>query len=52
MAWGVITFLIVPVVMFDDLGPVAGLKRSGQLLRTSWKAPHSPSGGLACSLSR
>ena len=36
MAWGVITFLIVPVVMFDDLGPVAGLKRSGQLLRTSW----------------
>lgn len=36
MAWGVITFLIVPVVMFDDLGPIAGLKRSGQLLRTSW----------------
>ena len=36
MAWGVITFLIVPVVMFDDLGPVAGLKRSGQLLRNSW----------------
>ena len=36
MAWGVITFLIIPVIMFDDLGPIAGLKRSGQLLRTSW----------------
>ena len=36
MAWGVITFLIIPVVMFDDLGPIKGLKRSGQLLRTSW----------------
>ena len=36
MAWGVITFLILPVIMFDDLGPIAGLKRSGQLLRTSW----------------
>ena len=36
MAWGGITFLIVPGVMFDDLGPIAGLKRSGQLLRTSW----------------
>lgn len=33
---GVITFLILPVIMFDDLGPIAGLKRSGQLLRTSW----------------
>ena len=36
MAWGVITFLILPVIMFDDLGPIKGLKRSGQLLRTSW----------------
>ena len=50
MAWGVITFLIVPVVMFDDLGPVAGPKRSGQLLRTSWENSQ-PKWALACSLS-
>ena len=51
MAWGVITFLIVPVVMFDDLGPVAGLKRSGQLLRTSWGKTSQHKWALACSLS-
>ena len=46
MAWGVITFLIVPVVMFDDLGPIAGLKRSGQLLRTSWGENLTAQGGF------
>jgi hypothetical protein len=35
-AWAVLTFLTVPIIMLEDLGPIAALKRSGQLLRNSW----------------
>ena len=35
-AWAVLTFLTVPIIMLEDLGPIAALKRSGHLLRASW----------------
>jgi hypothetical protein len=36
LGWAVVTFLTVPIIMLEDLGPIAALKRSGQLLRRSW----------------
>ncbi len=35
-AWAVVTFLTVPIIMLEDLGPIDALKRSGHLLRESW----------------
>jgi hypothetical protein len=35
-AWAVITFLTVPIIMLEDLGPIAALKRSGSLVRRTW----------------
>ena len=36
MAWQVASFLTVPAIVIDHLGPVEGLKRSASLLRRSW----------------
>lgn len=36
MAWTLITFLVVPVLVFEGIGPVAAIKRSTQLLRQTW----------------
>lgn len=35
-AWNVVTFLTVPIIVFEDLGPIAALKRSGHLLKQTW----------------
>lgn len=35
-AWNVVTFLSVPIIVFEDLGPINALKRSGQLLKQTW----------------
>jgi hypothetical protein len=35
-AWAVLTFLTIPIIMLEDLGPVAALKRSGELVKRSW----------------
>ncbi len=35
-AWEVVTFLVVPAVVIDELGPIEGLKRSGELFRRTW----------------
>jgi hypothetical protein len=35
-AWEVVTFLAVPVIVVEGSGPVAGLKRCGELFRTTW----------------
>ncbi len=34
--WSLITFLVVPIIMFEDLGPVAAIKRSTHLLKERW----------------
>ncbi len=36
VAWGVITFLVIPVLVVEGVGPVAAIKRSGSLLRQTW----------------
>ncbi len=35
-AWSVVTFLAVPIIVFEDVGPVNALKRSGSLLKQTW----------------
>src|SRR5437879_986186 len=36
VAWGIATYLVVPVLIFEKIGPWAAVKRSGSLLRTPW----------------
>jgi hypothetical protein len=35
-AWNVVTFLVVPVLVVENLGPLDAIKRSGGLLRKTW----------------
>ena len=35
-AWAIVTFLTVPVIMLEDVGPIDALKRSGTLLKQTW----------------
>ena len=35
-AWGVVTFLVVPILAAEGLGPIEALKRSWELLKRSW----------------
>jgi hypothetical protein len=36
VAWGLVTFLVVPVIALEGLGPWASVKRSGALFRQRW----------------
>lgn len=36
VAWGVATFLVVPVLVAEDVGPTNAIKRSGSLLKKTW----------------
>lgn len=36
IAWNLATFLVVPVLVVENLGPVDAIKRSGSLLRQTW----------------
>lgn len=35
-AWNLITFLVVPVLVVENIGPIDAIKRSGQLLKKTW----------------
>lgn len=35
-AWGVLTFLVVPILVVEQTGPFSSVKRSGELLRNTW----------------
>jgi hypothetical protein len=35
-AWAVVTFLTIPIIMLEDVGPWNALKRSGTLLKQTW----------------
>ena len=35
-AWSVATFLVVPVLVAEKVGPIEAIKRSGSLLRKTW----------------
>ena len=36
LAWAVATFLVVPVLAFEDVGPIEALKQSSHLIRTTF----------------
>lgn len=35
-AWNVVTFLVVPVLVVEGVGPIEAIKRSGSLLKKTW----------------
>lgn len=36
LAWGVATFLAVPILVLEDVGPIEAVKRSTSLLKRTW----------------
>jgi hypothetical protein len=36
VAWGMTTYLVVPVLIAEDRGPLASLRRSAQLVKDTW----------------
>jgi hypothetical protein len=36
MAWAAVTFMVVPILAAEKLGPFAAVRRSASLLRTTW----------------
>jgi hypothetical protein len=34
--WSLITFLVIPVLAFEDIGPIAAIKRSAGLFKQKW----------------
>jgi hypothetical protein len=36
MAWNIITYLAVPVLVIENVGPIEAVKRSGALLKKTW----------------
>jgi Family of unknown function (DUF6159) len=45
-AWGIVTFLVVPVMVAEGTNPFAAIKRSAQLLRKTWGEQIIGSGGI------
>jgi hypothetical protein len=45
-AWSVATFLVVPVLVVEKVGPIAAIKRSGSLLRQTWGEQLIGAGGI------
>ncbi|MBN1679795.1 MAG: hypothetical protein JW966_05855 [Anaerolineae bacterium] len=36
LAWNVVTYLVIPVLVVENVGPVEAIKRSGSLLKRTW----------------
>ena len=36
MAWNIITFLVIPVLVVEGVNPIEGIKRSASLLKKTW----------------
>jgi len=36
IVWGVATFFVVPIVAYENLGPIDAFKRSGSLMKQKW----------------
>ena len=36
MLWSLLTFFVVPVIAYEGLGPIAAIKRSGELFKNTW----------------
>jgi hypothetical protein len=44
--WGVLTYLVVPVLVTEGVGPIKAVKRSSSILRRTWGESLAGSGGL------
>jgi hypothetical protein len=44
--WAVLTFLAVPILVMEGLGPIAAIKRSSRLLKRTWGEQLIGSGGI------
>jgi hypothetical protein len=36
IAWSIATFFVVPIIAYEDIGPIDALKRSGTLMKEKW----------------
>jgi hypothetical protein len=45
-AWNLATFLVVPVLVMERVGPIEAIKRSGSLLRKTWGEQLIGAGGI------
>ncbi len=36
VAWSVVTFLVLPILVIEGIGPMAAVKRSGELFKRTW----------------
>lgn len=36
MVWSIVTFFVVPVLAYENTGPLAALKRSGKIMKEKW----------------
>lgn len=36
LAWAAVTFLVLPILIIEDIGPVDAIKRSASLLKNAW----------------
>jgi Family of unknown function (DUF6159) len=46
LAWGVVTYFVVPVLVVDGVGPIEAVKRSSGILRRTWGETAGGEGGL------
>ena len=46
VAWAVVTYFVVPVVVVDGVGPIEAVKRSSAILRRTWGEAIGGEGGL------
>jgi ABC-type multidrug transport system fused ATPase/permease subunit len=46
VAWTVVTFLVIPVLVVENVGPIEGIKRSTELLRKTWGEQIVANGGI------
>jgi hypothetical protein len=51
LAWTAATFLVVPVLVVEGVGPVAAIQRSASLLRRSWGENLIGNGGISLAMS-
>lgn len=36
LAWGLVTYLVLPLIVLENLGPREGMRRSAQLFKSTW----------------
>ncbi len=46
VAWSLVTFLVLPVLVVEDLGPIQAVKRSGSLFKRVWGEQVISNGGI------